>query len=107
LSALLAALASGLLRLLAGFLLATAALLTALTRLLFLLTGLLTTASTHKPASLAIAVNAETTAPCCLTALMVRPTAVTALDGFRGSGGKCVASANLSALAPKSSIRVD
>jgi hypothetical protein len=30
---------------------------------------------------------------------MVRPTAVTALDGFRGSGGKCVASANLSALA--------
>jgi hypothetical protein len=45
LSALLAALASGLLLLLAGFLLATAALLTALTRLLFLLTGLLTTAT--------------------------------------------------------------
>jgi len=41
----LAALASGLLLLLAGFLLATAALLTALTRLLFLLTGLLTTAT--------------------------------------------------------------
>jgi hypothetical protein len=45
LSALLAALASGLLLLLAGFLLATAALLTALTRLLFLLTGLLITAT--------------------------------------------------------------
>jgi hypothetical protein len=45
LAALLAALASGLLLLLAGFLLATAALLTALTRLLFLLTGLLTTAT--------------------------------------------------------------
>jgi hypothetical protein len=45
LSALLAALASGLLLLLAGFLLATATLLTALTRLLFLLTGLLTTAT--------------------------------------------------------------
>jgi hypothetical protein len=45
LSALLAALASGLLLLLAGFLLATAALLSALTRLLFLLTGLLTTAT--------------------------------------------------------------
>jgi hypothetical protein len=45
LAALLAALASGLLLLLAGFLLATAALLTALTRLLFLLAGLLTTAT--------------------------------------------------------------
>jgi hypothetical protein len=45
LSALLAALASGLLLLLAGFLLATAALLTALTRLLFLLARLLTTAT--------------------------------------------------------------
>jgi hypothetical protein len=45
LSTLLAALASGLLLLLAGFLLATATLLTALTRLLFLLTGLLTTAT--------------------------------------------------------------
>jgi hypothetical protein len=45
LSALLAALASGLLLLLTGFLLATAALLTALTRLLFLLTWLLTTAT--------------------------------------------------------------
>jgi hypothetical protein len=44
LAALLAALASGLLLLLAGFL-ATAALLTALTRLLFLLAGLLTTAT--------------------------------------------------------------
>jgi hypothetical protein len=41
----LAALASGLLLLLAGFLLATAALLTALTRLLFLLTWFLTTAT--------------------------------------------------------------
>jgi hypothetical protein len=45
LSALLAALASGLLLLLTGFLLATAALLTALTRLLFLLARLLTTAT--------------------------------------------------------------
>jgi hypothetical protein len=45
LAALLAALASGLLLLLAGFLLATAALLTALTRLLFLLAGFLTTAT--------------------------------------------------------------
>jgi hypothetical protein len=45
LAALPAALASGLLLLLAGFLLATAALLTALTRLLFLLPGLLTTAT--------------------------------------------------------------
>jgi hypothetical protein len=45
LSALLAALASGLLLLLAGFLLATATLLTALTRLLLLLTGILTAAT--------------------------------------------------------------
>jgi hemolysin III len=42
---LLAALASGLLLLLAGFLLATATLLTALTRLLLLLTGILTAAT--------------------------------------------------------------